>query len=217
MTIRNAKITGTMLGREDHGIMTFMIFVEFYGAGCGIGGYAIDQYDRDTEGRVFSAKGLEAISKILETVGVDTWENLKGQYIRVKDNGLGSTVDEIGNFMEEKWFNIREFFENVSNERRTNMELAKITSKGQITIPIEIRKKLGVRDGDKVLFDIIEVDGPVVLTNSYGDAEGTVKNKNIPFGRVNYHTTDVKVNMIINKPYPMQNWLLNFYKRIIIG
>ena len=113
MAIRNAKITGTMLGREDHGIMTFMIFVEFYGAGCGIGGYAIDQYDRDTEGRVFSAKGLEAISKILETVGVDTWENLKGQYIRVKDNGLGSTVDEIGNFMEEKWFNIREFFENV--------------------------------------------------------------------------------------------------------
>ena len=50
---------------------------------------------------------------ILETVGVDTWENLKGQHIRVKDNGLGSTVDEIGNLMEEKWFNIREFFENV--------------------------------------------------------------------------------------------------------
>lgn len=71
--------------------------------------------------------------------------------------------------------------------------------------------------GDKVLFDIIEVDGPVVLTNSYGDAKGTVKNKNIPFRRVNYHTTDVKGNMIIDKPYPMQNWLLNFYKRIIIG
>lgn len=71
--------------------------------------------------------------------------------------------------------------------------------------------------GDKVLFDIIEVDGPVVLTNNYGDAAGTVKNKNVPFGRVNYHTTDVKGNMIIDKPYPMQNWLLNFYKRIIIG
>ena len=113
MTIRNAKITRTMLGRDDHGIMTFMIFVEFCGAGCGIGGYAIDQYDRDTERRVFSVKSLEAISKILETVGVDTWENLKGQYIRVKDSGLGSTVDEIGNFMEEKWFNIRDFFKNA--------------------------------------------------------------------------------------------------------
>lgn len=111
MEIRNAKITSTMLGREDHGIMTFMIFVEFYGAGCGIGGYALDQYDRTTEGRVFSAKGLEAISKILETVGVDKWEDLKGTYIRVKVNELGRTIDEIGNLMEEKWFNLREFFE----------------------------------------------------------------------------------------------------------
>ena len=27
------------------------------------------------------------------------------------------------------------------------MELAKVTSKGQITIPIEIRKKLGIKNG----------------------------------------------------------------------
>lgn len=32
------------------------------------------------------------------------------------------------------------------------MNLAKVTTKGQITIPIEIRKKLGVREGDKILF-----------------------------------------------------------------
>ncbi|MBR5508946.1 MAG: AbrB/MazE/SpoVT family DNA-binding domain-containing protein, partial [Lachnospiraceae bacterium] len=32
------------------------------------------------------------------------------------------------------------------------MELAKVTSKGQITIPIEIRRKLGLKEGDKVLF-----------------------------------------------------------------
>ena len=40
------------------------------------------------------------------------WEDLKGKYIRVKDNGWGSTIDEIGNLMEEKWFNLREFFSN---------------------------------------------------------------------------------------------------------
>ena len=32
------------------------------------------------------------------------------------------------------------------------MELAKITLRGQITIPAEIRKKLCVKDGDKVVF-----------------------------------------------------------------
>ncbi len=30
---------------------------------------------------------------------------------------------------------------------------AKITSKGQITIPVEVRKILGVRAGDKLLFE----------------------------------------------------------------
>ena len=41
---------------------------------------------------------------------VDSWEKLPGQYIRIKDNGLGKTIDEIGNLMEDKWFNLREFF-----------------------------------------------------------------------------------------------------------
>ena len=113
MEIKNAKIRSTMFGREDHGIMTFMIFVEFDPCTCGVGGYAIDQYDKNTKSRVFTASGLEAISKILEVVGVDTWEQLPGKYIRIKDNGWGSTIDEIGNLMEDKWFNLREFFSNI--------------------------------------------------------------------------------------------------------
>ena len=48
------------------------------------------------------------------------------------------------------------------------MELAKITSKGQITIPAAIRQKLGVKDGDKVLF--VEDNGKVVMMNASMDA-----------------------------------------------
>ena len=44
------------------------------------------------------------------------------------------------------------------------MNLARITTKGQITIPIEIRKALGVKDGDKVVF--IENNGKVMIENS---------------------------------------------------
>jgi len=32
------------------------------------------------------------------------------------------------------------------------MEMAKVTSKGQITIPISIRRRLGINEGDKLLF-----------------------------------------------------------------
>lgn len=44
------------------------------------------------------------------------------------------------------------------------MELARITSKGQITIPIRIRKKLNLKEGDKVIF--IEEGDKIVLANS---------------------------------------------------
>ena len=43
------------------------------------------------------------------------------------------------------------------------MELAKITSKGQITLPISIRKDLNLKDGSKVAF--IEKDGMYILVN----------------------------------------------------
>lgn len=44
------------------------------------------------------------------------------------------------------------------------MEIAKITSKGQVTIPNEIRKKLGVDTGDKLAF--IEDNGMVVVVKA---------------------------------------------------
>ncbi|UTC65378.1 AbrB/MazE/SpoVT family DNA-binding domain-containing protein [Treponema sp. OMZ 788] len=44
------------------------------------------------------------------------------------------------------------------------MELAKVTSKGQITIPLKIRNLLGLKTGDKVFFK--ENRGKVYITNA---------------------------------------------------
>lgn len=44
------------------------------------------------------------------------------------------------------------------------MELARITTKGQITIPVQIRKMLNLKDGDKVIF--VTDGGKVVMENS---------------------------------------------------
>ncbi len=44
------------------------------------------------------------------------------------------------------------------------MELARITSKGQITLPIAIRRKLGLEKGDKVVF--LEDQGRIILLKS---------------------------------------------------
>lgn len=53
------------------------------------------------------------------------------------------------------------------------MELAKVTSKGQITIPVAIRKLLGIKDGDKVLF--VQEGGKVVMMNASVDALAEVQ------------------------------------------
>ena len=44
------------------------------------------------------------------------------------------------------------------------MELAKVTSKGQITIPLAIRNRLGLKTGDKVFFE--ESKGKVYIANA---------------------------------------------------
>lgn len=48
------------------------------------------------------------------------------------------------------------------------MELAKVTSKGQITIPAEIRRKMGLKTGDKVLF--VEDGEKVIMINATMEA-----------------------------------------------
>ena len=113
MEIKNAKISSTMLGREDHGIMTFMIYIDGYGFSRGIGGYCLDEFSSATQTRVFRSESMEAISKILEVVGVDKWEDLPGKYIRFEDNGFGSNITKLGNIIEEKWLDFEEFFGKV--------------------------------------------------------------------------------------------------------
>lgn len=45
------------------------------------------------------------------------------------------------------------------------MNLAKISSNGQITVPIEIRRLLGLKSGDKILF-FQKPNGEIVLSNA---------------------------------------------------
>ena len=44
------------------------------------------------------------------------------------------------------------------------MDVSRISVKGQVTIPISIRKKLGLKEGDKVVF--IEKGDNIIIANS---------------------------------------------------
>lgn len=49
------------------------------------------------------------------------------------------------------------------------MNLAKISANGQITVPVEIRRLLGLKSGDKILF-IQNPNGEIVINNASAQA-----------------------------------------------
>jgi len=49
------------------------------------------------------------------------------------------------------------------------MNLAKISANGQITVPVEIRRQLGLKTGDKVLF-FRNPSGEIVINNASAQA-----------------------------------------------
>ncbi|MBS6736179.1 MAG: AbrB/MazE/SpoVT family DNA-binding domain-containing protein [Clostridiales bacterium] len=49
------------------------------------------------------------------------------------------------------------------------MNLAKISANGQITVPVEIRRLLGLKSGDKILF-FQKQNGEIVISNASSKA-----------------------------------------------
>ncbi|WP_343209189.1 AbrB/MazE/SpoVT family DNA-binding domain-containing protein [Anaerolentibacter hominis] len=49
------------------------------------------------------------------------------------------------------------------------MNLAKISANGQITVPVEIRRRLGLKSGDKILF-FQNQNGEIVVSNASATA-----------------------------------------------
>lgn len=108
----NAQITDVSLEINDHCCLTFSITLKGSGWGASFGGYNLAFFN----GTSFkgSEKGLEALIRIMDVVGVAKWEDIKGHYVRVKQQNR--LVVGIGNIIEDKWFEPREFFKEIENE-----------------------------------------------------------------------------------------------------
>ncbi|MDR0905797.1 MAG: hypothetical protein LBN00_06450 [Oscillospiraceae bacterium] len=120
MTIENGKITSTMLGIEDHGILSAYLTITFASGGCSFGGYSLDSWSAGEKRRVGTAFGTECIIRILDTVGVEKWEDLKGAFVRVAHTGLGGVIEKIGNLIEDKWFSFKELSEQYSGRNQSD-------------------------------------------------------------------------------------------------
>lgn len=164
LEIKNAKITRVSLSMADHGCLTFYVGLNGGGWCCNFGGYCIGHGYLGAESFQGSEAGLEVLMRIMDTVGVECWEDLKGQYCRVKTEGWGGKILSIGNILKDKWFDIKEFY-NTYNE----------------THSIAKNEYFNETDIEKILNDYIDLE--VLAHNLYVNKYG-VNPKNITLSSV---------------------------------
>jgi hypothetical protein len=79
-----AKIERITLGREDHGIFTCMLHLNFGSSGQGAGGYELDEPIHEGEEfvrRQGTAFGMEWIIRAMDACGVDDWSKVQGRTV----------------------------------------------------------------------------------------------------------------------------------------
>lgn len=113
-SLENARITNVDLSMANHGVLTLSLTLQGAGWGCVYGGYVLGKGYVGAEEFEGSAMGMESIMKIMDVVGVDRFNDMKDQYVRVATKGWGDSVKIIGNIISDKWFDIESFFKEAS-------------------------------------------------------------------------------------------------------
>lgn len=108
--IENAQITSVDLSMADYGCLCIEIGLKGSSWGCTYGGYAIGHGYLGADEFKGSEDGIEYIMRIMDTVGVEKFNQMKGQYVRVATRKSDRIVKIIGNILKDQWFDTESFF-----------------------------------------------------------------------------------------------------------
>ena len=94
MNKKLARVSSASLNILDRGILTFWVHAD-YEDGCsqGVGGFALDQWNKDAETRQGTVYGCELIRQVLTLFKVNDFSEIRGQmvYVLGEGNGLAFT------------------------------------------------------------------------------------------------------------------------------
>ena len=92
-----AKIKKATLEIQERGILNFWIHVDYEEGGSqGIGGIALDTFDKDKDSRVGTAYGCEVIRRLLLELRVDDFSEMKGKHVWIYGEGEGFSLKPLG-------------------------------------------------------------------------------------------------------------------------
>ena len=100
----NGTIEKAFLGFEDHGILTISLRLVLSGGTYQhFGGYMLFHYKGWQEGQAAGNYAGFWIQRVLDTVGVTSWDQLVGQHVRV-GRDKNRIIRTLGNIVDDKWF-----------------------------------------------------------------------------------------------------------------
>ena len=110
--IENAIIQSVDLSMADHGVLCLSMVLKGSAWGCVYGGYSLGSGYLGCKDEYFagSKKGIESIMRIMDVVGCERFNDMKGKIIRVASKGWGDSLKIIGNVLEDHWFDAQTFY-----------------------------------------------------------------------------------------------------------
>lgn len=110
---QNAIIRSTRISNNDFGCLTAFLDLDYGNSGQGFGGYRL------YSPKIFQSDEIQLnaaghfIWRVMEVVGVHTWEELKGQPVRVKTGGYLDAIVAVGNIIKDEWYYPKAEFEQL--------------------------------------------------------------------------------------------------------
>lgn len=138
MNIRNAIISETRLGINDHNILDAHLILDYGEETQGFGGYALYLPESYRHHSVWGTAG-HFIFRCLQIAGVEKWAELRGKAIRVKQDC--SKVHAIGHILNDDWFNPSYDFKDLKFEYMTAKPQAENSAESWQVIAEELAER----------------------------------------------------------------------------
>ena len=120
--LENALIKDVDLSMADHGCITFRMVLDGDGWGCVYGNCNLGHGYLGAETFDSYPDAMEYIMRIMDAVGCNTFNGMKGRYVRVATKGWGGTIKVIGNIIKDNWFDTESFFADKENENENGVD-----------------------------------------------------------------------------------------------
>ena len=121
-----AVITKAVIEFDDYGRLQFELWLQGWRENQHftkiITGYPLGRGHVGATNFEGKARGVVALMRIMDVVGVSSWDWLENRYVRILDDEMNGGIHTIGNATEDKWLDLHDIFYPHAVKRRADFQ-----------------------------------------------------------------------------------------------